>query len=133
MFAGQRSCSGILRRCEPSGACCRDQRNARARASTKERPRLVPGWKGPFRDTHPIRHGDGLRMLCDGHGCRRRDNPHALTFRPTNGRLARSPKRFEVGRRRTPEQILAEGFHCSCNSLRTLSDNVKCGGLHSSG
>jgi len=31
-----------------------------------------------------------------------------------------------VGRRRTPEQILAEGFHCRFNSLRTLSDNVKC-------
>ena len=39
---------------------------------------------------------------------------------------SRSPKRFEVGRRRTPEQFLAEGFHRSFNSLRTLSDNVKC-------
>jgi len=29
-----------------------------------------------------------------------------------------------------PEQILAEGFHCSLNSLRTLSDNVKWGWRH---
>jgi len=56
---------------------------------------------------------------------RRRDSPHALPIRPTIGRLVHSPKRFEVGRRRTPEQILAEGFHCRFNSLRTLSDNVK--------
>gem|GEM_PF-5944209 len=74
-----------------------------------------------------VKCGDRLRMLCDGHGRRRRDSPHAQTIRPTKGRLVRSPKRFEVGRRRTPEQILAEGFHCRFNSLRTLSDNVKCG------
>jgi len=39
---------------------------------------------------------------------------------------AAAAARFEVGRRRTPEPILAEGFHCSFNSLRTLSDTVKC-------
>jgi hypothetical protein len=50
----------------------------------------------PFGEgSHPIRHGDGLRMLCDGHGCWRRDSPHALTIRPTNGRQDPEPESFE--------------------------------------
>jgi hypothetical protein len=51
----------------------------------------------PFGEgSHPIRHGDGLRMLCDGHGCWRRDRTHALAIRPTNGRLVFLAKRFET-------------------------------------
>ena len=42
----------------------------------------------------PTRHGDGLRMLCDGHGCWRRDSPCALKM-TRRRRQVPSPKRFE--------------------------------------
>lgn len=62
------------------------------------RARTRPGEGSPLagRD-HGISGHDVLRKLCDGHGCWRRDSPHALTFRPTNGRQDPWAKDFAGG------------------------------------
>jgi len=61
---------------------------------------IVPLWGR----THPIRHGDGLRMLCDGHGCWRRDRTHALKM-TRRRRLVFLAERFETPYHPQPSQI----------------------------
>ena len=88
------------------------------RGDRRERTRPGEGTPLAGRD-HGISGHDVLRMLCDGHGCRRRDSPHALNIRPTNGRLDPSPEDFDLpkGKERA-FKVIARGCAISAGNYR---------------
>ena len=95
-------------------------------ATTRERSDWCQGWKGPAlrEGSHPTRHGDVLRKLCDGHGCWRRDSPPALTVRPTEGRLDLRPENFEK-----PEEV-GGGISTPLQGSSLFESHYLCGKLN---